>query len=79
MKANKNNIDYLKENIISIEKVLGNKEKIVLTQKQLEIFLNGVKIDCNGKDETYIIYDDRKKFIGTGILQNNKLKRDVII
>ncbi len=79
LKANKNNIDYLKENIISIEKVLGNKEKIILTQKQLEIFLNGVKIDCNGKDETYIIYDDRKKFIGTGILQNNKLKRDVII
>ncbi len=79
LKANKNNIDYLKKNIISIEKVLGNKEKIVLTQKQLEIFLNGVKIDCNGKDETYIIYDDRKKFIGTGILQNNKLKRDVII
>lgn len=79
LKANKNNIDYLKENIISIEKVLGNKEKIILTQKQLEIFLNGVKIKSNCKDGIYRIYDDKENFIGTGISQNNNLKRDVII
>lgn len=79
LKSNKNNIDYLKENIISLEKVLENKEKITLSKKQLEIFLNGVKINSNNKDEIYRIYDDKENFIGTGILQNSKLKRDVII
>lgn len=79
LKANKNNSDYLKENIISLEKVLENKEKIALSQKQLEVFLNGVKIKSNCKDGIYRIYDDKKNFIGTGISQNNNLKRDVII
>ena len=79
LKSNKNNSDYLKENIISIEKVLGNKEKIALSPKQLEVFLNGVKIKSNCKDGIYRIYDDKENFIGTGISQNNNLKRDVII
>ena len=79
LKSNKNNIDYLKENIISLEKVLENKEKITLSKKQLEIFLNGVKINSNNEDGIYRIYDDKENFIGTGILQNSKLKRDVIL
>lgn len=79
LRANKNNSDYLKENIISLEKVLENKEKIALSQKQLEVFLNGVKIKSNCKDGIYRIYDDKENFIGTGISQNNNLKRDVII
>jgi len=79
LKSNKNNIDYLKENIISLEKVLENKEKITLSKKQLEIFLNGVKINYNNEDGIYRIYDDKENFIGTGILQNSKLKRDVIL
>lgn len=79
LRANKNNSDYLKENIISLEKVLENKEKIALSQKQLKVFLNGVKIKSNCKDGIYRIYDDKENFIGTGISQNNNLKRDVII
>lgn len=79
LKSNKNNSDYLKENIISLEKVLENKEKIVLSKKQIEVFLNGVKINSNCKDGIYRIYDDKQSFIGTGISQNSKLKRDVII
>lgn len=79
LKANKNNSDYLNKNIISLEKVLENKEKIALNQKQLEVFLNGVKIKSNCKDGIYRIYDDKENFIGTGISQNNNLKRDVII
>ncbi len=79
LKSNKKNSDYLKENIISLEKVLENKEKIALSQKQLEVFLNGVKIKSNCRDGIYRIYDDKQNFIGTGISQNNNLKRDVII
>lgn len=79
LKANRNNRDYLKENIISLEKILENKEEIILSRKQLEVFLNGVKINSNCKDGIYRIYDDKQNFIGTGISQKNNLKRDVIL
>ncbi len=79
LKSNKDNIEYLNRNIISIEEVLKSKEKITLNQKQLEVFLNGVKISVNSKDSIYRVYDEKGKFIGTGILQDRKLKRDVII
>lgn len=79
LKNNKNDIKFLKEKIISIEKVLENKEKVTINEKQLEIFLNGVKINYNHKDGIYRIYDEKEEFIGTGVIQNNKLKRDVIL
>ncbi len=79
LKNNKNNMEFLKEKIISIEKVLENKEKIQISKRQLNIFLNGVKINSNYRDGIYRIYDEEEKFIGTGIIQNNKLKRDVIL
>ncbi len=79
LKNNKNDVKFLKEKIISIEKVLEKKEKISINKKQLDVFLNGVKINSNHKDGTYRIYDEKEKFIGIGIIQNNKLKRDVIL
>lgn len=79
LRFNKDNIEYLNRNIIDIEKVLENKEEITLNEKQLEMFLNGVKIKSNCRDGIYRIYDDKQNFIGTGISQNNNLKRDVII
>lgn len=78
LKSNKDNIEYLNKHIISIEQVLENKEKITLSKKQLETFLNGVKINIDSRDDIYRIYNEKEEFIGTGILQNSKLKRDVI-
>ena len=60
------------------------KKKIILTDKELELFLNGVKIStfCNKadlKDDIYRIYNEKKEFIGLGEVKYSKLKRDVII
>ncbi len=64
---------------ISIEEFFNNKNKINLNERQLELFLNGVKLtQKNRPDGVYRIYLD-DKFIGTGILQANLLKRDIII
>lgn len=79
LKNNKDNIEYLKEKIINIEEILEQKEKITLSEKQLEMFLNGVKIDMNYKDDIYRIYNEKQKFIGLGIIENKKIKRDVIL
>ena len=50
----------------------------MLNEKNLEMFLNGVKIKIENKTGIYRIYNENKQFIGTGVVQENKLKRDVI-
>lgn len=72
------NKKYEDLNIITMEELLKEKEKIVLNEKNLEMFLNGVKIKAENKTGIYRIYNENKQFIGTGIVQENKLKRDVI-
>lgn len=64
--------------IITMEELLKNKEKIVLNERQLELFLNGVKLTNNNKDGVYRIYTEKMNFIGTGVIVENKLKRDII-
>ena len=74
----KNNPNLLEKNIISLEKFFENKEKIELTDKELELFLNGVKLSKDYQNEIYRIYNNNT-FIGLGIVENNKLKRDIIL
>ena len=64
---------------ITIEKFLENKEKINLDKKELKKFLNGVKIPVLKKDGIYRIYNENAQFIGTGEINNNILKRDIVI
>ena len=79
LKENKNNMEYLRNHIISIEKLFEGKEIIKLQEKELEKFLNGVKIGIDKKDGIYKIYDDKERFIGIGVEKNKKMKRDVIL
>ena len=73
----KNNENLLEEKIITIEKFFENKEKIELNDKELQLFLNGVMLTKQNVEGLYRIYNN-DKFIGLGIIINNKLKRDVI-
>lgn len=72
------NEELLFKNLISIEEIFKNKEKITLNDKQLGLFLNGVMLTEEKDDGIYLIYN-KEKFIGLGIIKNNLLKRDVII
>lgn len=74
----KNNPDLLEEKVITIEKFFEDKEEIQLNNKELELFLNGVKLNSENKNDIYRIYN-QNKFIGLGIIEDNKLKRDVIV
>lgn len=68
----------IEKKIITVEKLFENKEKMELDTKKLILFLNGVKLNYNNKDEVYRIYSSNK-FIGLGTIKNNILKRDIII
>ncbi len=79
LERNKQNKEFLKQHIISIEDILKNVGKVILNDRQLKLFLNGVKISESYEDGVYKIYDERGKFIGTGIAKDKKVKRDIIL
>ena len=78
MQENKDNKDFIFSHFIDLEKYFENYDVINLNKKQLELFLNGVKLNIKGNDGIYRI-KNKEILIGTGILENNKLKRDIII
>lgn len=71
------NINFEKD-LISIEELFKNEPIIEINKSKEKAFLNGVKISQNVKDGVVRIYMENK-FIGLGIAENNKVKRDIII
>ena len=69
-----------KENlpIITIEKLFEKHNSINLEEQKLKLLLNGVKLTRKEKDGIYRIYNNQK-FIGIGVIENQLLKRDIII
>ncbi len=74
----KNDVNNLEKKLIPIEKIFEEKEKIELSNKELNLFLNGVRLKKDFCDNVYRIYYNNK-FIGLGIIKNKLLKRDIII
>lgn len=64
--------------IITIEKLFEKCKSISLEEKKLNHFLNGVKLTMKQEDGIYRIYHQHK-FVGIGILENQLLKRDIIL
>ena len=78
IQENRDNPEFLVESLISIEEIFKEKEYISVCDKRLGMFLNGVKLPIMMPNSVYRIYN-KNKFIGLGIVNNNQLKRDVII
>ena len=72
------NVENVKKYVYDLEKILKEKEIINLSRDKLRLFLNGVNLTFNNKSDVYRIYVD-DKFIGTGIVKNCLLKRDIIL
>ena len=83
LEQNKVNIEYLKNHIISIEQLFielyGNESPIQLNDKKKQLFINGVNLSFTLKNGLYRIYDSKNKFVGIGICNEGKLKREIII
>lgn len=79
LKNNKDNIDFINNHFISFEQLLSDKQDITLENRELELFLNGVKLTKNMPDNVYKIRNENGDFIGTGEIKKGMLKRDVIL
>lgn len=73
--------------IITIEELFKEKEKVELTDNKIKKYLNGVQIPVNeiysktnnnNNEEICRVYY-KNKFIGLGVIKNEKLKRDIVI
>ncbi len=49
------------------------------TDNELKLFINGMMLVKKREDDVYRIYDKDNKFIGLGVVQNNILKRDIVL
>ncbi len=74
-----NKEQIIKEKLISIEKFFESKQSIKLNKKQLDKFLNGVKIRIDKQENICRIYNENNEFIGIGTIEKNFLKRDIIL
>ena len=79
LEKNINNEEFINNKIISIEKLFCEKNSIKLDDRKLQLFLNGVKLTQKYDDDIYKIYDKNNKFIGIGIIENQLLKRDIVL
>lgn len=74
----KENSLIVKEKVINIETIFKDKPELKLNDRKKELFLNGVRLTFEEPNDIYRIYDNNE-FIGLGTVQDNLLKRDVII
>ena len=68
--------EILESSMSIIEDNEPKKKEIILDDYELNRLINGVRLDYNNKDGIYKIYNNNR-FIGTGVIEKNKLKRDI--
>ena len=69
LEENKNNKDFLENNIVSVQKVFKKLPNIKLNVRKEELYLNGVKLTFELEDGLYNIYTEESKYIGLGIVK----------
>lgn len=78
LENNINNNDFINKNFIDLEKLFRNSKKIILDDRKLKLFINGVMLTQKQEDGIYTIYNNNN-FIGTGVIKEELLKRDIIL
>ena len=83
LEENKDNETYLKKHIFSIEdlfiELYGDENKVMLSERKIELFLNGVKLTQALTDGLYRVYDEKGTFIGIGSVKHRLLKREIVV
>ena len=77
LQKNEDNKDFILSHFIDLQKYFAKFRIIELSQEEARKFLNGVKLSSNKENGIYRVQSENK-LIGTGILENNKLKIDII-
>ena len=79
LEKNKNNTEFIKKHLVKMEDVFDSLPKITLNNRKKELFLNGVMLTFELEDGLYNIYDSFDTYLGTGVIKNRLLKRDIIL
>lgn len=79
LKGNINKTEFINEYFYTFERFFSKNKSIILPNKELKRFLNGVKMNVKLQDDLYKIYDSTNTFIGIGEVKSNKLKREIIL
>ena len=79
LELNSTNSEFFKNNLFKMEDIFKDFPKIILNKRKKELFLNGVMLTFELDNGLYNIYDIENNYIGTGIIKQNLLKRDVIL
>ena len=83
LEENKDNETYLKKHIFSIEdlfiELYGDENKVMLSERKIELFLNGVKLTQALTDGLYRVYDEKGTFIGIGSVKHRLLEREIVV
>ena len=78
LELNKTDDKWLNIHSYTMEEVFSDLPKIDLNTRKKELFLNGVMLTFREKAGIYNIYNEGK-YLGTGIIRNELLKRDIIL
>ena len=77
---NYNNEEFLNYKIISVEQFFKSNQAVILNDKELALFFNGVQILKDGiKDSIVRVYNNENNFIGIGVVENNRIKRKIVL
>lgn len=79
LQQNANNEEFIQKNILTIEKFFEDKSKLILNDKKLNLFLNGVNLTVAVDDDIVRVYNENNIFIGIATNNNGKIKRDIIL
>ncbi|MBP3707158.1 MAG: tRNA pseudouridine(55) synthase TruB [Clostridia bacterium] len=74
----KDDKNWLRNHIITLERLLIDSQEINIGNEKIDKYLNGVNISVNVSDGIYRIYNNGT-FIGSGFVKNNFLKRDIVL
>lgn len=74
----KDDKNWLQNHVITLEKLLIDSKEINIEDKKIDKYLNGVNISVNVPDGIYRIYNNGT-FMGSGLVKNNFLKRDIVL
>ena len=77
-KKNKDDEEWLKSKSYEVEDILNYFPKYYISEKNFSLFINGTLLNVELDDGIYNIYI-HEKYLGTGVVKNKELKRDVIL
>ncbi len=78
LENNKNDNEWIKNHIITLEQLCSSKGKYILKNDDIHKFINGVKLHCDLQDGVYAVYNN-DMFVGSGYVEHKTIKRDIVI